>query len=167
MDICFVGAKKPAAWVAANGGAPSGALVDVAGLRLGQHDNLARFTVGQRRGLGLPGGGEPHYVVDKSADGTVVLGRHADLLVSRLTLGGYNSVTGRTPAVGDDVALQVRHRARTVAAQVERVGDDGVVLRLVGVLNGAARGQAGVLFAADRVLGGGTITQVDRAADAG
>ncbi len=165
MDICFVGAKKPAEWVAANGGAPSGALVDLAGTRLGQHSNLARFTVGQRRGLGLPGGGEPHYVVDKSADGTVVLGHHEDLLVARLTLEGYNSVTGSVPATGARVGLQVRHRGRPVEAEVVGSGADGLVLRLCAALDGAARGQAGVLFDADRVLGGGTIQQVTRASE--
>lgn len=165
MDICFVGAKKPADWVAANGGAPGGALVSLTGLRLGQHDNLAKFTVGQRRGLGLPGGSDPLYVVDKSADGTVIVGRHKDLAVERLTLAAYNTVTGDLPDVGAEVGLQVRHRARPVAAEVEQADAKRIVLRLLSKLNGAASGQAGVIFDADRVLGGGTIQDVARVSE--
>ncbi|HAN30542.1 MAG TPA: tRNA 2-thiouridine(34) synthase MnmA, partial [Myxococcales bacterium] len=47
MDICFVGAKKPADWMAAQGQVPGGELISLDGTRLGRHDNLAKFTVGQ------------------------------------------------------------------------------------------------------------------------
>ncbi|MCO4761000.1 MAG: tRNA 2-thiouridine(34) synthase MnmA [Myxococcales bacterium] len=166
MDICFVGAKKPAEWVASHGGAPSGTLVDLSGMRLGKHDNLAKFTVGQRRGLGLPGGGEAKYVVAKAADGTVTVGDHADLRVERLTLTPYSSVTGDELKPGRRVGIQVRHRARPVSAEVELVNGDQLVLRLCADLHGAACGQAGVVFDEERVLGGGTITDVTRGAGA-
>lgn len=174
MDICFVGAQKPADWVASRGPIPSGALVDLAGTRLGQHSNLARYTVGQRRGLGLPGGQGVRYVVDKRADGTVVVGAREDLRVATLCMAPYNSVTGRPPQVGDVAAVQVRHRASAVAAEVIAVqawdadvpGPEGaapglaVTVRVTADLMGAARGQSGVLFDGERVLGGGAIVTV-------
>ncbi len=59
----------------------------------------------------------------------------------------------------------MRHRARPVAAEVEQADAKRIVLRLLSKLNGAASGQAGVIFDADRVLGGGTIQDVARVSE--
>ena len=161
MDICFVGNRSARAYVEARVGAVPGHIVDAEGTRLGQHAGIAGFTVGQRHGLGLPArapGEAPRFVLDKRADGTVVVGDREALRVAQVTLGTCNWLTGKAPCVGQDLELQVRHRGAAVAARVRSVTEAGVVLDVQGDLYSAGRGQAGVVYEADRVLGGGTIT---------
>ena len=118
------------------------------------------------RGLGLPGGQGVRYVVDKHADGTVIIGGQEDLAVFELRLEGYNPVCGELPQLGQRLGLQVRHRGKPVLTEVTEVSDQRLTLRPVDPLMGAARGQAGVLFEDDRVIGGGTIDAVIRATEA-
>jgi tRNA-specific 2-thiouridylase len=168
MDICFVGSQTARAFVEQAAGARPGLLVDIAGTRLGQHEGVAGFTVGQRKGLGLLprlADASPRFVVDKHADGTVVVGGLQDLGVHLLELQECTWVSGRSPQLGAEVLVQVRHHGQAVAARVAALGDgEGATLALeiTGELRAAGRGQSGVLFDGDRVLGGGRIAKVTR-----
>lgn len=162
MDICFVGSEGTQAWLEKRYGATSGPLVDVAGTRLGQHAGVTGFTVGQRQGLGLRPQGpqaEPWFVVDKRADGAVVVGHRAQLQVAELELGNCLWISGTPPEAGLDLAVQIRHRGQAVPCGVIDVSADGRTLRLAirGELQAAARGQSGVVLIQDQVLGGGVI----------
>ena len=66
MDVCFVGRRDRVEFVEARVGARPGVVVDIDGRAVGRHDGIARFTVGQRRGLGVAVG-ERQYVVDVDA----------------------------------------------------------------------------------------------------
>lgn len=165
MDICFVGTGTVRDFVARQIGEQGGVIVDAAGTSLGRHAGLAGFTVGQRHGLAVPSrspGAQPLYVLDKRADGTVVVGPHAELQVSALELRDCTWLASLAPAHGTILDLQVRHRGRPVRAQVVRVDEAGARVRLdlQGALFGAARGQSGVLYQGDQLLGGGTIAHV-------
>ena len=169
MDICFVAGGSAADWVARQGGARRGDIVDISGMSLGRHENLAAFTVGQRRGLhiGQPtADGEPRYVLAKGADATVIVGPRALLAVESLSIEPCNAVGGSLPAVGTACSVQVRHRGRPVGATVIGLVGSRLELRIDGDLQAAAHGQSAVLFAGDRVLGGGLIVATRTAADA-
>ncbi|MFA5885748.1 MAG: tRNA 2-thiouridine(34) synthase MnmA, partial [Acidimicrobiia bacterium] len=71
MDVCFVARRDRVEFVEARVGARPGVVVDVDGNEVGRHDGIARFTVGQRRGLGVAVG-ERRYVVDVDAAANVV-----------------------------------------------------------------------------------------------
>lgn len=162
MDICFVAGKTHADWVADRDQAVSGTIIDVTGMRIGRHDNLARFTVGQRRGLGVGAGGEKRYVVDKRSDGTVVVGDHAALAVEGVCLAEFGTIAGNDVAIGAMLALQWRHRGPTVDVVVSARHDDVVTLRCLTPIFGVAPGQSGILLAGERVVGGGIIDRIDR-----
>ncbi len=167
MDICFTSARTPAEFVADRGAAISGQLVDLRGTSLARHGNLASFTVGQRRRLGLPTGAasEPkRFVVEKRSDGTVIVGPRELLAVHALVVSDYCSVTGEQPIVGQTLTVQARHRGQPVAAVVSGVRDDVIDIQILGDLEAAARGQSAVLWDDDRLLGGGIIETVDSAA---
>ncbi len=160
MDVCFVAASTPREFVAGHRGARPGAIVDLAGTQLGQHAGIAGFAVGQRHGLGLP----PHqpeagplYVVDKRPDGTIVVGPHEALRATTVQLRDLSWI-GEPPPVGTELALQVRHRGKAVPARIRESHADSVTLSVLGELFAAGRGQSGVLYAGDRVLGGGIIS---------
>ena len=159
MDVCFVAASTPRDFVAGQRGARPGAIVDLAGTQLGRHAGIAGFAVGQRHGLGLPPQkpeAPPLFVVDKRPDGTIVVGPHEALRATRVQLRNLSWI-GAPPAVGTDLSLQVRHRGKPVAARIQESADGVVTLTVLGELFAAGRGQSGVLYDGDRVLGGGII----------
>ena len=154
QDICFVPDGDYAGLVRKlrpEADAP-GDIVDLGGRVLGRHRGLVGFTVGQRRGLEIGGAAEPLYVV-RLEPGTrrVVVGPRRALAVEAARVTGLNWIGG--DHLGP-LTIKVRSMAKPVPA----------ILRGDRVLfdqpeYGVAPGQAAVLYAGDRVLGGGWIAE--------
>ena len=160
QDICFVPDGDYAGLVRKlrPDADTAGAIVDLHGRQLGEHPGLIGFTVGQRRGLALGGGGgEPLYVVRLEAETRrVVVGPRRALAVDAAWLSGVNWIGGDH---GGPVTAKVRSLAKPVPARFD--GDRLVFDRPE---YGVAPGQAAVLYAGERVLGGGWIERTDAAA---
>ena len=152
QDICFVPDGNYASVVRKlrpEAGAP-GEIVDLAGRLLGEHRGLLHFTVGQRRGLEIGGSPEPLYVIRlDAAANRVIVGPRRALAVSEAVLSDLNWLGGDT---GGPLTVKVRSMAKPVPAQF-----DGERLIFAAPEYGVAPGQAAVLYAGDRVLGGGWI----------
>ncbi|WP_445191488.1 tRNA 2-thiouridine(34) synthase MnmA [Sphingomonas sp. Tas61C01] len=134
----------------------AGEIVDLAGTRLGTHRGLIHFTVGQRRGLEIGGAPEPFYVVRIEPETRrVVVGPRAALAVAAATLTGLNWIGGDHAG---PLTAKVRSMAKPVAA---RFAGDRLVFDSPEY--GVAPGQAAVLYAGDRVLGGGWIAVTEPA----
>jgi tRNA-uridine 2-sulfurtransferase len=133
-----------------------GEIVATDGRVLGRHDGVHRFTVGQRRGLGLSGP-EPRYVVAIEAEGSrVVVGSAADASRDRFEVREVSWVSGAPPAGPFEVRVKVRHRHEGEVGTVAAAGD-GAFVALARPVRGVAPGQAAVFYAGDEVLGGGRI----------
>ena len=168
QDICFVPDGDYAGLVRklrpdADSG---GDIVDLAGAKLGEHRGLIHFTVGQRRGLELGGTREPLYVVRlEPAARRVVVGPRTALAVAAARLERVNRLGpfdgGPTDRVTAPLTAKVRSMAKPVAA---RMVGDRVVFDVPEY--GVAPGQAAVLYAGDRVLGGGWIAATEAALQA-
>ena len=145
---------------AAAGGA-AGDIVDaVSGDVVGAHSGAYAYTVGQRRGLGLPRhaqDGQPRYVVDvDAASNTVVVGT-ADLLGVNALTGDHARWCGPAPEGVVAVGAQVRAHGEEVPATAWAEGDH-VQVRLESRLRGVAPGQSVVLYDGTRVVGSATIS---------
>jgi tRNA-uridine 2-sulfurtransferase len=161
QDLCFLAGTSRPRFLARHGnlGDRPGALVDTEGTELGQHLGQHRFTVGQRRGLGLAGG-EPLYVLDKDAEnGQVTVGPVAALRTEHVAVRGAR--LHRTGARVDRVKL--RYRSRPLVARLAGDPAPGSHRRLTVDLHepveGAAPGQLACLMDGDLVVGWGTITR--------
>jgi tRNA-specific 2-thiouridylase len=158
QEICFVPDGDYAAFVAARAPASGGEVVDESGRVVGAHDGVHRFTVGQRRGLGVAAGA-PRYVVG------------VDALTRRVTVGPPEALDRRTIAL-DEVqwpayaptaplraAVQIRYRHRPGSAWVRPL-DDGARAEVTfdAPERAPAPGQAAVFYDGDRVVGGGFIS---------
>jgi tRNA-specific 2-thiouridylase len=133
-----------------------GELVLQDGTVLGEHQGYASFTVGQRKGLG-GGFPEPLYVLEVRAESRqVVVGPRAALHSPGVVVGSPHWIAP-APSVGDEVEVQVRHRATAVAAQVVASADDRLELHFRDPQAAVTPGQSAVLFRDDVVLGGGRI----------
>ena len=127
----------------------------------GTHEGFARFTIGQRRGL--PGGFRvPMFVIDiRPSDRAVVIGPREELLGRGIVARSINWL-GESPLVGDEVSLQIRHRAGAARATVVRIDADEVELALDEPVSAISPGQSLVIYDGERVVGGGIIERGKR-----
>ncbi len=156
-DICFVPDGDYARVVEQVAGAapPPGPIVHTDGRTLGEHRGVHRFTVGQRKGLGVATG-ERLYVL--SVDGptrTVTVGARDDLRAAGLWASRWRWVAGQGPEVTRG-RLRIRYRHAGTEGTV-RVQGDAARVDFDTPQVAVAPGQAVVLYAGDAVLGGGWI----------
>ena len=164
QEICFIPDHDYAKFVTARlppaAGAP-GRIVDEGGRVLGRHDGVHRFTVGQRKGLGLSGssgtGGAPVYVLAlDAADQRVVVGPKSSLERTTLTASEVNWMT-REPAGPLRVTAQIRHRHVPASATVRSIEPGRAALIFDAPQIAVTPGQAVVFYQDDVVVGGGWI----------
>ena len=157
-EICFVAGGDYAAFVERQAGEPPrpGPVKDTAGRVLGQHGGVHRFTVGQRRGLGLASPVRLYVTALDAETGTVTVGPRHALERTTLTASLVNWIS-TPPAAGQRVAAQIRHRHPEAPARVWPLDDSRARLEFDAPQAAVAPGQAVVLYDGDEVLGGGWI----------
>jgi tRNA-specific 2-thiouridylase len=135
-----------------------GRIVDASGRSLGAHDGVHRFTIGQRRGIGVAGG-EPFYVRELRADAAeVVVGRAAELGSSGLSAVRVNLIDPALAArPGAAVEVKIRYRHPAIAARLTMVGGDRAEVLFAGRGPAVSPGQACVFYRGEEVVGGGFI----------
>jgi tRNA-specific 2-thiouridylase len=159
QEICFVPDGDYASFIAKNAPdvAHAGAIVAESGERLGTHAGIHRFTVGQRKGLGVSGPA-PLYVLRIDADsGNVTVGPKSSLDRTTLTASGVNWVSVDAPAAWLPVTAQIRHRHAPAAARVRAVESARAELEFDIPQSAITPGQAVVFYQDDVVAGGGWI----------
>ncbi len=159
QDICFIPDGDYAAFIESYTGKeyPCGNFVDEAGHVLGEHKGLFRYTVGQRRGLGLalP---EPLYVKTKNtADNTIVLAPDAHLYADSLIADRFTWCAGNPPEDLSLITAKTRYRMEDSLASAEVLEDGRVRVKFALPERAITPGQSVVLYAGDLVLGGGII----------
>lgn len=148
MDVCFIRRDERGSFLRERVPAAPGPIVDVDGRAIGEHDGVAGFTIGQRRGTGVAAG-ERRYVVDLDVTtSTVVIGRREDLLRDRIELVGLTPTHDPIPS-GARVLVQTSAHGEPVGA--EFVGDG---LRLDVARPRVAPGQVVALYDGVRVIAG-------------
>lgn len=136
--------------------ASTGQFIDTAGRVVGAHRGHHRFTVGQRRGIGIAAA-EPLYVVSKDpATNAVVIGSRDELATQEILVSDANWLVD----VSDDsfhAHARIRSTTPPVPATVAPMGENRFRVRFAEPQEGVAAGQACVLYQGERVLGGGWI----------
>jgi tRNA-specific 2-thiouridylase len=164
QEICFVPNGDYAAFIDAYlkdtgevSGTLGGEIVSADGTPLGRHEGAHRFTVGQRRGLGIAAG-EPLYVIETKIDTQqVVVGRGEDLLRGHLTARDVNWVSIPEPTAPIRATVRIRNRHVPANATVTALSGNRAEVRFDEPQRAVTPGQAAVFYAGDLVLGGGWI----------
>ncbi len=134
-----------------------GPIVTLEGAVVGYHQGYAGYTVGQRRGLG-GGFAEPMYVVEvRPETGEVVVGPEEALYAAGMEIEDLNWITDTPPTPGDELQVQIRHRAPPLPVTLED-GPHGLRLRFPTPQRSVTPGQSAALFRGTRLLGGGRIS---------
>ena len=157
-EICFVPNDDYAGFLKNYRGHADteGDFVDTEGNVLGQHAGYEKFTVGQRKGLGITFG-EPRFVISVNAERRqVVLGQREDLATSAIRAVDLNWLVDR-PASSFECSVKVRYQQQSRDCTVELLNDNEALITPAEPIIGVAPGQAAVFYDGDRVLGGGWI----------
>lgn len=165
QDICFVpeGRYVDVIERLRPGALEPGDIVDVDGNVLGQHEGIVKYTIGQRRGIGIGGTDEPLYVVKLNpAKKQVIVGPKEALLTTAIGVKDVNWIGEPVPHEGLMVIAKIRSTRPGVPA---RLFMEGTRVRLVleEAEAGVSPGQAAVFYDGDRVLGGGWIDRAESA----
>jgi tRNA-specific 2-thiouridylase len=160
QDLCFLGGDDYRDFLrrnAPNIGQP-GPIVTRDGKALGEHQGLAYYTIGQRKGLGVPSP-VPLYVLAKdSAANTLVVGTEEELGQSELTAQDVNWISGEPPAGPFRAEVKTRYTAKEAPATVTPLeGGSRAAVRFDAPQRDITPGQVAVFYDGDLVLGGGTI----------
>ncbi len=158
QEICFVPDQDHARFIHQQrpGADTSGEIVTTDGTVVGRHDGIERYTIGQRKGLGVALGDRRFVVRIEPETHRVVIGEHDELARRELTAGESNWLI--EPPTGPlTCQVKIRYRSRPAPATVEPLGEGRFSVRFDEPCHGIAPGQAAVCFDGDRVLGGGWI----------
>jgi len=158
-EICFIPDGDTGGFVERHAAAapPAGDIVDSSGAVIGRHAGVHRFTVGQRRRLGVSTG-TPMYVLRlEPADARVVVGPREELGRDALTASSVNWIARAAPAAPLRVTARIRHRHQDAPATVEAGPGGRAELRFDEPQLAVTPGQAVVFYAGEEVLGGGWI----------
>ncbi|HZU11280.1 MAG TPA: tRNA 2-thiouridine(34) synthase MnmA, partial [Chloroflexota bacterium] len=138
----------------------AGDVVDRDGNVLGRHDGISGFTVGQRKGLGIPAP-DPRFVIElRPRENQVVVGSRADAAATGLTCSQL-AFTDEPPENPFACAVKIRYRSPERAASITVDGDRAHV-QFAEPVWGVAPGQFAVFYDDDRVIGGGAIEAARR-----
>jgi len=158
QDICFIKNGTYGAFLEQQAGfsAAQGPIVDMDGNRLGTHNGLYRFTIGQRRGINCPST-EPYYVarIDVTQN-QLVVGRKSDLTSQAFSVEAINWIIAK-PDTPIQINVRVRYRHKAVPATLTPIGHDNAEVVFGQPQSAVTPGQGAVFYDDDEVLGGGWI----------
>ena len=155
QEICFIPDGDYASFVSRHTPDLSGLIVDTDGRVLGRHTGIHRFTVGQRKGLGVASPAPMYVLAVRPADRQVVVGPRAALERMTLTASGVNWIVERDGPI--HVTAQIRHRHQPAAATVSKIDMDRAEIVFDAPQIAITPGQAVVFYDGDLVVGGGWI----------
>jgi tRNA-specific 2-thiouridylase len=160
QDLCFLAGEDYREFLLRNAPEISrpGPILSRSGKILGEHQGLAYYTIGQRKGLGIASP-VPLYVLTKDAGKNIlVVGTEDELGSSTLTAEDINWIAGEPPTSSFHAEVKTRYTARVAPAVVTPLGGGRAAVRFESPQRDITPGQAAVFYDGDVILGGGIIT---------
>jgi tRNA-specific 2-thiouridylase len=161
QDICFISQKNYGAFLSQRFSTLPGDIVDTQGRKLGQHQGIAFYTIGQRHGLGLASG-KPLYVIRIEPEhNRIVLGPENELYSQKLTAQKLNWISGKVPREPITDQAKIRYKSKEAEA-ILFFRNDSVDVHFTEPQKAVTPGQAIVFYNLDEVLGGGIIYPMEK-----
>lgn len=159
--ICFIGERNFREFLSTYLPMKEGDIKTLDGKTVGRHKGVFYYTIGQRKGFGLGGGGngEPYYIINKDIYNNILYvnqGECKELYSKELTAENFNFIT-EPIRDGQRVTARIRHRQPLVGAYAYYVADNAVKLVFDEPIRAVAPGQYAVIYQDRICLGGGVI----------
>lgn len=161
MGVCFLQGKPYGEFITSQGyDIRCGDVVTRSGDVVGRHQGIALYTIGQRRGVGIP---EGLRVVDIDADkGNIIVGRNFELIKKKLYINNCNIVDIRELLQSADITIKIRGIGRNPELPVTvKPCDEGYVITAQDEVYAPAKGQPLVFYRNNLVIGGGIVVDFD------
>ncbi len=162
QDICFVPDGDYAAFIEriTEKKSPCGDFIDLDGNVLGRHSGIIRYTIGQRKGLGIALGAPAYVIAKDSANNTVTLSKEeGQLFYKKVEVCDVNLIAADSIPDGTEVTGKLRYKHNEQPARIYNTGENRIVLEFEKPQRAPAKGQAAVFYDGDTVVGGGTIVK--------
>ncbi len=158
QEICFIENNNYGAFVAGRGvQAKPGPVFSSDGARLGMHKGIIYYTVGQRKGLGIPFG-KPFYVTKIDPEqNAIIVGEECETYGKTLVAENFRWTSIEAPADGFTAKAKIRYMSEEVAAQITPLENGAVAVSFKKPVKAITPGQSVVLYKNNTVLGGGII----------
>lgn len=158
MEICFIPDNDYAGWLARRGEVPPpGDFVDEHGTVLGRHRGIHCYTLGQRRGLGIPAAHRLFVSAIRPEENQVVLSDGGDLFSTFVRCGEVNWLAGQKPDLPVDCTVRLRHSKGETPATLTLTGAGEGEIVLHTPARAPTPGQLAVFYRGEQVLGSGWI----------
>jgi tRNA-specific 2-thiouridylase len=159
QDLCFLGDEdyRDFLQMSCPESIQPGPILDRRRVRLGTHQGLPFYTVGQRKGLQIAAS-QPLYVISKNPErNELIVGIAAEMGRCSLQADHVNWISGKPPSDRFDADVKIRYKAAPVAAQIRILEQQSVQMIFRDPLRDITPGQVAVMYNGDEVLGGGLI----------
>ena len=162
QDICFVPDGDYAKFIEKYTGkkTPEGDFVDKEGNYIGRHKGIIHYTIGQRRGLGIPAASRLYVCEISPKTNTVVLGDNADLFSSEFEADSVNLISVDNLSEPKRVTAKIRYRHKEQPATAWQTPDGILHVKFDEPQRAITKGQAVVMYDGDEVVGGGVINKI-------
>jgi tRNA-specific 2-thiouridylase len=164
MGICFIGKRNFKNFLLPYLGYQKGAFENTQGQILGQHDGLAYYTIGQRKGLKIGGPGDAWFVVGKDPKRNVIIVEqgfdHPSLYQSELTASDMSWIAGYPPEAPCHCSAKIRYRQKDQNCIIEKISETKAFVRFLEPQRAITPRQSIVFYMDNRCLGGGMIEPV-------
>lgn len=164
--ICFIGEQHYARFIRTFLLGNPGAITTESGMEIGQHDGLAPYTVGQRKGLAIGGvkgaNASPWYVIGKDLDHNQLIVTqcrdHPALQSKKLTAQNIHWISGKAPSNPANLTVKIRHGESQTSAVINQLDSESFTVELKNQVWAPCKGQSLVLYDGDLCLGGGMLS---------
>lgn len=160
QDLCFLANRDLQSFIKRNilTEIKTGPILNRLGEKLGEHQGLAFYTIGQRKGLGIAFH-QPLYVLEKNIEKNIlIVGTKDELGKTELIAGKVNWVSGKFPPSKFKAQVKIRYRANEAWATITLLEGARIHIQFDDLIRDITPGQAAVIFDGEAVLGGGIIT---------
>ncbi len=156
QEICFVPDKKHHVFIEKYENSPliGGSIIDKNGSVLGKHEGIEKYTIGQKKGLGISIG-KPAYIV-KIQDNNIVIGDEKDLYSESASVSNVNFISGKEEE-NFTASVKTRYSSKECKAKIKKINEDLYHIKFDISQKSITKGQSIVFYMGDELIGGGII----------
>lgn len=158
QDICFLADESVGSYLQTHypQAVRSGPVLSTDGVEVGRHSGLFRYTIGQRRGLGIPDASPWYVTAIDAAHNTLIVGKSGDLLRDTIEIEDLHWISGTEPDLNDRYLVRIRYSHKGSLARIVSTGSGARIL-FEESQRAITPGQFAVIYKDTEVLGSGVI----------